>query len=117
MGCELKKGPLIYALSKFSHIVLFSINPSSVATYRKAFTNSGAKDDPTKAAMQVEILQLHMYKLNVITPDSVSFRSLVQLVEYRRKLIQDRVNLTNRITITLKTITPMCLIGLKKKTP
>lgn len=33
--CELKKGPLIYALSKFKHIVLFTINPSTVAKYRK----------------------------------------------------------------------------------
>lgn len=27
VACELKKGPLIYALSKFNHIVLFTINP------------------------------------------------------------------------------------------
>ena len=46
VGCELKKGPLIYALSKYRHITLFPINPSTVAKYRKAFTHSGAKDDP-----------------------------------------------------------------------
>lgn len=115
VACELKKGPLIYALSKFSHIVLFTINPSSVAKYRKAFTHSGAKDDPTDAAIQVEILQLHMHKLNVITPDSESVRSLAQLVEYRRKLVQDRVNLTNRITTTLKNYYPHALDWLKEK--
>lgn len=115
VACELKKGPLIYALSKFSHIVLFTINPSSVAKYRKAFTQSGAKDDPTDAAIQVEILQLHMHKLNVITPDSESVRSLAQLVEYRRKLVQDRVNLTNRITTTLKNYYPHVLDWFKEK--
>jgi len=115
VACELKKGPLIYALSKFSHIVLFTINPSSVAKYRKAFTHSGAKDDPTDAAIQVEILQLHMHKLNVITPDSESVRSLAQLVEYRRKLVQDRVNLTNRITTTLKNYYPHVLDWFKEK--
>lgn len=115
VACELKKGPLIYALSKFSHIVLFPINPSSVAKYRKAFTHSGAKDDPTDAAIQVEILQLHMSKLNVITPDSECVRTLAQLVEYRRKLVQDRVNLTNRITTTLKNYYPHALDWFKEK--
>ena len=33
VACELKKGPLIYALSKFKHIILFTINPSTVAKY------------------------------------------------------------------------------------
>lgn len=115
VACELKKGPLIYALSKFSHIILFPINPSSVAKYRKAFAHSGAKDDPTDAAIQVEILQLHMDKLNVITPDSESVRRLAQLVEYRRKLVQDRVNLTNRMTTTLKNYYPHVLDWFKEK--
>jgi len=115
VACELKKGPLIYALSKFSHIVLFTINPSSVAKYRKAFTHSGAKDDPTDAAIQVEILQLHMDKLNVITPDTESVRCLAQLVEYRRKLVQDRVDVTNKITTTLKNYYPHVLDWFKEK--
>lgn len=109
------KGPLIYALSKFKHIVLFTINPSTVAKYRKAFKHSGAKDDPTDAAIQLEILQQHMDKLNVITPDTESIRSLSQLVESRRKLVQDRVDLTNRITTTLKNYYPHILDWFKEK--
>ena len=115
VACELKKGPLIYALSKFKHIVLFTINPSTVAKYRKAFTHSGAKDDPTDAAIQLEILQQHMHKLNVITPDTESIRSLAQLVEYRRKLVQDRVDLTNKITTTLKNYYPHVIEWFKEK--
>ena len=115
VACELKKGPLIYALSKFKHIVLFTINPSTVAKYRKAFTQSGAKDDPTDAAIQLEILQQHMPKLNVITPDTESIRSLAQLVEYRRKLVQDRVDLTNEITSTLKNYYPQVLDWFNEK--
>mgnify|MGYP001082310259 CR=1 FL=1 len=115
VACELKKGPLIYALSKFKHMVLFTINPSTVAKYRKAFTQSGAKDDPTDAAIQLEILQQHMPKLNVITPDTESIRSLAQLVEYRRKLVQDRVDLTNKITATLKNYYPQVLDWFNEK--
>lgn len=115
VACELKKGPLIYALSKFNHLILFTINPSTVAKYRKAFALSGAKDDPTDAAIQLEILQQHMRKLTVITPDTESVRSLAQLVEYRRKLVQDRVDLTNRITTTLKNYYPHVLDWFKEK--
>ena len=63
VACELKKGPLIYALAKYNHITIFTINPSTVAKYRDAFTPSGAKDDPSDAFIQVEILSLHMDKL------------------------------------------------------
>jgi len=115
VACELKKGPLIYALTKFNHIVLFPINPSTVAKYRKAFSHSGAKDDPTDSAIQLEILKLHMDKLSPITPDSSSIRALSQLVEYRRKLVQERVNITNRITTTLKNYYPHVLNWFQEK--
>uniref|UniRef100_UPI001FB8FD1B IS110 family transposase n=1 Tax=Psychromonas algicola TaxID=2555642 RepID=UPI001FB8FD1B len=113
--CELKKGPLIYALAKYDHITLFTINPSTVAKYRKAFTPSGAKDDPSDALIQVEILTLHMDKLSVIEPESAAMRSLSQLVEYRRSLVQDSVDLSNKITATLKNYYPQALEWFKEK--
>jgi transposase len=115
IACELKKGPLIYALAKYNHLVLFTINPSTVAKYRKAFTPSGAKDDPTDALLQVEILSLHMHKLSVIEPESADVRSLAQLVEYRRNLVQDSVDLSNKITATLKNYYPQALEWFKEK--
>lgn len=109
VACELKKGPLIYALSKYIHLILFTINPSTVAKYRKAFASSSAKDDPSDAFTQVEILTLHMHKLIVIEPEPLSVRSLAQLVEYRRSLVQDGVNISNKITATLKNYYPQAL--------
>jgi len=113
--CELKKGPLIYALAKYKHLTLFTINPSTVAKYRKAFTPSGAKDDPSDAFVQVEILTLHMDKLSVIEPESASVRSLAQLVEYRRNLVQDSVDLSNKITAALKNYYPQVLEWFNEK--
>lgn len=107
--CELKKGPLIYALSKYEHIVIFTANPSTVAKYRDAFSPSGAKDDPKDALIQTEILAFHMDKLFRIDPDSPQVRALAQLVENRRTLVQNRVDLTNRITATLKNYFPQAL--------
>jgi len=115
VACELKKGPLIYALTKYNHLTLFTINPSTVAKYRKAFTPSGAKDDPSDAFLQVEMLTLHMDKLSVIDPESASMRSLAQQVEYRRNLVQDSVDLSNKITAALKNYYPQVLEWFKEK--
>ena len=115
VACELTKGPLIYALSKYNHLILFSINPSTVAKYRKAFTNSGAKNDPSDAYIQTEILERHMEKLKSIRPEPANVRALAQLLEYRRKVVQDKVDLTNRITATLKNYYPQALDWFKEK--
>ena len=115
VGCELTKGPLINALAQHRHIVLFPINPSTVANYRKTFTHSGAKDDPNDARIQAEILALHMDKLSSIRPESAQIRALAQLVEYRRSIVQDRVKLSNRITAVLKNYYPQALDWFKEK--
>ena len=44
---ELNKGPIVSALQNNDFLVLFSVNPLTVPRYRKAFTPSQAKDDPT----------------------------------------------------------------------
>jgi transposase len=106
VACELKKGPLIYCLEKYEHIVIFPISPATVAKYRKAFTHSGAKNDPSDALIQTEILARHMDKLSLIEPESPDIRALAQLVEERRKLVQDRVDLSNKITAILKRYYP-----------
>lgn len=86
-----------------------------MAKYRKAFTQSGAKDDPNDARIQTEILALHMDKLDVVQPESAPVRALAQLLEYRRKLVQDRVDCTNRITAILKNYYPQVLDWFNEK--
>jgi len=115
VACELKKGPLIYALESFEHIVLFPINPNTVANYRKTCTPSGAKDDPSDAYAQAEILKTHMHKIPALYPDSPEVRALAQLTEHRRRIVQDRVALTNKITSLLKNYFPHVLEWFKDK--
>ncbi len=115
VATELKKGPLVYALSSHDHIVLFPVNPRTVAKYRKAFTSSGAKDDPGDARILADILDRHRDKLSSIEPDSAEVRALAQLVEHRRKLVHDRVKLTNRITDILKGYYPQVIDWFKEK--
>ncbi len=84
---ELTKGPLVSALRKDDFLVLFPINPLTLARYREAFTPSQAKDDPTDAALQLELLLTHRDKLPPLQPQSPTMRTLAQLVEHRRRVV------------------------------
>ena len=106
---EQKRGPLIYALCKYDFLVLFPVNPRTVAKYRQAFKPSRAKDDPTDAALLAELLCKHRDCLHPWEPQSTQMRTLAQLVESRRVLVGDKVRLSNRITASLKNFYPQVL--------
>src|SRR5215468_9470353 len=106
---ELNKEPLVFALRKYDFLVLFPINPLTVARYREAFTPSRAKDDPTDAELQLELLLTHRDKLQPLKPQSLTMRALEQLVAHRRRVVGDKVRLTNRLTSTLKNYFPQVL--------
>ena len=106
---ERNKGPLVYALRQYAFLVLFPGNPATLAKYREAFTPRHAKDDPTDAALQLELLLKHRDKLQPLIPQSAAMRALEQLVEHRRRLVGDTVRLTNRLTRTLKNSFPHVL--------
>ena len=106
---ELNKGPLVSALRKYDFLVLFPLNPLTLARYREAFTPSRAKDDPTDAELQLALLLTHRDKLQPLQPQSSTMRALDQLVEHRRRVVADKVRLTNRLTSTLKNSFPQVL--------
>jgi len=112
---ELNKGPLVSALRKYDFLVLFPINPLMLARYREAFTPSRAKDDPTDAALQLELLLTHRDKLQPLWPQSPAMRALAQLVEHRRRVVGDKVRITNRLTSTLKNYFPHVLHWFQEK--
>src|ERR671922_2429605 len=82
---ELTKGPIVSALRKYDFLVLFPVNPLTVARYREAFIPSRAKDDPSDAELQVELLLKHRDKLKPLQPQGSAMRALTQLVEHRRR--------------------------------
>jgi transposase len=107
---ELKRGPLVYALSHYEWLVLYPVNGQTVADYRRAFRSSRAKDDPTDAELQQELLERHRDKLRPWQPDSAAVRHLQQLVERRRrKLVGDQGRLVNRLIDALKGYYPQVL--------
>jgi len=44
---EQTRGPLVYMLTKYPHLVLFPVHPTTAARYRETFAPSGAKSDPS----------------------------------------------------------------------
>jgi transposase len=112
---ELNKGPIVSALRAYDFLVLFPVNPFTVAKYREAFTPSHAKDDPTDAELQVELLLKHRDKLTPLSPQGPTMRALAQLVEHRRRLVGDKVRLTNRLTSALKNYFPHVLQWFQEK--
>ena len=112
---ELNKGPIVSALRKYDFLVLFPLNPLTLARYREAFTPSRAKDDPTDAALQLALLRTHRDKLQPLNPQSPTMRALAQLVEHRRRVVGDKVRITNRLTSTLKNYFPHVLHWFQEK--
>ncbi len=109
VALELTKGPLVYALQKYDFIVIFPVNPSTLAKYREAFSPSGAKDDPSDAELALDLILRHPDRFKPLVPQSVEMRTLVCLVEQRRCFVNDRVRITNRLRNALKQYYPQAL--------
>jgi transposase len=106
IAVELSKGPIVSALQKHDGFVIFPINPSTLARYRTAFTPSRAKDDPADAELALDLIVRHPHRFTPLRPQSVEMRTLASLVEQRRRLVNDRVRLTNRLRNALKQYYP-----------
>ena len=109
IALELAKGSIVYALQKYDFLVLFPINPLTLAKYREAFKPSRAKDDPSDAELALDLLMRHPERFAALQPQSVGMRTLISLTERRRELVNDRIRLTNRLTHTLKEYYPQAL--------
>jgi transposase len=109
IALEQSRGPLIHALMQYDFLLLYPINPQMLCKYRKAFANSGAKSDPSDAALLLELVRLHRDKLKAWKADDLQTRTLQLLVEGRRKLVNERTRLSNRLTSLLKGYFPQAL--------
>ena len=106
---EQSRGPVLYALMSCEFIVLYPVNPQSLANYRKAFQTSGTKNDPGDAQLLSEMVRKHPDRFRAWVADDADTRSLQLLVEGRRKLVNQMTRLTNRLTSHLKNYYPQAL--------
>ena len=106
---EQSRGPVIFALLKYDFLVLYPINPTTLAKYREAFSPSRAKDDPRDAEYLAELVIQHRDRLKAWRPDDERTRTLQYLVEHRRRVVSDRTRVSNRMTALLKLYFPQVL--------
>ena len=109
VAVELSKGPIVYALQKYKFVTIHPVNPSMLAQYRKAFSPSGAKDDPTDAELALDLMLNYPKKIKALNMESEPVRKLTYLVEQRRRLVEDRRRFSNRLINTLKQYYPHLL--------
>ncbi len=109
VALEQSRGPLVFTLTKYEHLIIFPVHPTVLVNYRKSFRPSGAKDDPSDAGLLLDILMLHRDKLRRLNPDTAETRTLQFMVEERRKLVHEKTRYSNRITAHLKMYFPQAL--------
>jgi len=106
---EQTRGMLIYKLMSYGFISLYPINPALAAKYRQAFTPSGAKDDPSDAALLLDLLLHHRDRLARWHPDDEQTRELARLCEERRQAVNLRTKLVQQLGAKLKSYYPQAL--------
>jgi transposase len=109
VALEQVRGALVFMLTKYEHLVLFPVHPATLASYRKSFRPSGAKGDPQDASLLLDLLIHHRDRLRQIRPDTPETRTLQFLVEERRKLVNEKIRLSQRLSSHLKLYFPQAL--------
>lgn len=109
VAVEQKRGALVYALSKYGQRVLYPVHPYTLSKFRAALYPSGKKDDPQDTALLLELLVKHREQLRPLQPDTEQTRKLQILVEERRTTVDEKTQLSNRLTAPLKQGFPQAL--------
>jgi transposase len=109
VAVEQSRGALIYALMDYEFVLIYPVHPKALAKYREAIYPSGAKDDARDADLILDYVLKHRDRLRLWRPESPGVRCLRMLSEERRKLVDLRTELTNRLTASLKNYFPQAL--------
>ena len=109
VALEQSRGSLVLMLSKYAHLVLFPVHPTTLVKYRQGFRPSGAKSDPSDATLLLDLLVRHRERLRRLKPDTEGTRTLQFLVEARRTFVNEKTRYSNRLTACLKMYFPQVL--------
>lgn len=109
VALEQRRGALVAMLSKYRCLHLYPVHPLTLAKYRETWYSSRSKDDRKDADLLLEILCQHRDRLRRLDPDTTEMRLLQFMVENRRKLVDQRTAICNRLTDQLKIYFPQLL--------
>lgn len=106
LAVEQRRGALITMLSKYAQLYLYPVHPSTLAKYRETWHPSRSKNDVRDADLLCDLLAKHRNRLRRLDPDTEDMRLLQAQVENRRKLVDERTALGNKLKDTLKIYYP-----------
>jgi transposase len=109
IALEQSRGALFHALMIYDFLVLYPIPPQALADYRQALYSSGSKNDPGDAQLLLEFLRKHPERFRPWVADDAATREIALLVQHRRKLVDERTALSNRLQALLKGYFPQAL--------
>jgi hypothetical protein len=109
LGLEARPGPVIAVLLQYPWLEIYPLNPLTTASYRRAFTPSGAKDDMPDAVLSLELVRDHSVKFRPLQPQDPQTLELAGLVEARRGMVDRRTAVLNELSSLLKTYYPQAL--------
>ena len=110
MCLETSRGALVEVLRAYDFIDLYPINPISSSRFRESMYPSLSKDDPMDAALILEILSKHGDRLRKMAAADPKMRMLDGLVQARRRNVDTRVQLINKLTIVYPSLLGIGLI-------
>lgn len=102
-------GMLLHKFINRPTFVIYSLNPAMAANYRQAFFPSNAKSDIADADLLLEMLIMHRDRLRVWEPDTEAVRALNMLVKQRRKLVDHRTKLIQKLYAEIKRFYPQAI--------
>ena len=114
VALEQSRGSLVFMLAKYEPLHLFPVPSTMSARMREALYPSGTKDDPRDADLLLDLLLQHRDKLRRLSPDTEATRRVQNLVEARRKLVDEKTTQTNRLMGHLKIYFPQLLDWLER---
>ena len=112
VALEQARGALMHGLLEYDFVVMYPVNPLTVAKFREAFKTSGAKSDPIDVDDILEILLKHRDRLQAFQPDTEQTRLLARFVEKRRTAVDQRAKMICVLKAELKQYFPHALEAL-----
>ena len=106
---EQSKGSLIHALMLRENVVLFPVNPKQFSSYRESFRTTKAKSDKDDAILLARMLVERHGQMNAWKPDDEDTRLLNRLCSTRRKWVEQRTSLGQRLLDLVKSYFPAIL--------
>ena len=117
LAVEQRRGPLIYFLSAFEFIDIYSLPTTTLKRLREALYPSGSKTDFVDSGLILDTLTKHTDRPRPIKPESAEIRELAALCQDRRRWVDERTSKVQTLRDACMSYFPVIVELFDFKTP